>query len=36
LTDSQIVAALDTSLNTVGNVRQQPVEDGFKATMARK
>jgi hypothetical protein len=35
-TDSEIAAALDTSLNTVGNVRQQLVEEGFEATLARK
>jgi len=35
-TDSQIAAALDTSLNTVFNVRQQLVEEGFEATLARK
>jgi hypothetical protein len=35
-TDSQIAAALDTSLNTVGNVRQQFVDEGFEATLVRK
>jgi hypothetical protein len=35
-TDSEIAVALDTSLNTVGNVRQQLVEEGFEATLARK
>ncbi len=35
-TDSQIAGALDTSLNTVFNVRQQLVEEGFEATLARK
>jgi hypothetical protein len=35
-TDSQIAAALDTSLNTVFNVRQQLVEEGFEATLGRK
>jgi hypothetical protein len=35
-TDSQIAEALDTSLNTVFNVRQQLVEEGFEATLARK
>ena len=31
-TDSQIAVALDTSLNTVFNVRQQFVEEGSEAT----
>jgi hypothetical protein len=35
-TDRQIAEALDTSLNTVFNVRQQLVEEGFEATLARK
>ena len=35
-TDREIAAALDTSLNTVGNVRRQLVEEGFEATLARK
>jgi hypothetical protein len=35
-TDSQIAAALDTSLNTVFNVRRQLVEEGFEATLGRK
>jgi len=35
-TDSQIAEALDTSLNTVFNVRQQLVEEGFEATLERK
>lgn len=34
--DSQIVDALDTSLATVGRVRQQLVEEGFEATLTRK
>jgi transposase len=35
-TDREIAAALDTSLNTVGNVRQQLVEEGFETTLVRK
>jgi hypothetical protein len=35
-TDSQIAEALDASLNTVANVRQQLVAEGFEATLARK
>ena len=35
-TDRKIVAALDSSLNTVGNVRRQLVEEGFEATLVRK
>jgi hypothetical protein len=34
--DSQIVEALDTSLATVGRVRQQLVEEGFEAVLTRK
>ena len=34
--DGQIVAALDTSLATVGRVRQQLVEEGFEAVLTRK
>jgi transposase len=34
--DRQIAAALDISVNTVGNVRRQFVEEGFEATLARK
>jgi transposase len=35
-TDREIAGALDTSLNTVGNVRRQLVEEGFEATLVRK
>ncbi len=35
-TDREIAAALDTSLNTVANVRRQLVEEGFEATLVRK
>ncbi len=35
-TDRKIATALDTSLNTVGNVRRQLVEEGFEATLVRK
>ena len=35
-TDRQIAAALNTSVNTVGNARRQLVEEGFEATLARK
>ena len=35
-TDNQIAEALDTSLNTVFNVRQHLVEEGFEATLVRK
>ena len=35
-TDREIAAALDTSLNTVGNVRRQLVEEGFEARLVRK
>ena len=35
-TDREIAAALDTSLNTVGNVRRQLVEEGFETTLVRK
>ena len=35
-TDGEIAAALDTCVNTVGNVRRQFVEEGFEATLARK
>ena len=35
-TDNQIAEALDTSLNTVFNVRQHLVEEGFEATLERK
>ena len=35
-TDRDIADALDTSLNTVGNVRRQLVEEGFEATLVRK
>ena len=34
--DGQIVEALDTSLATVGRVRQQLVEEGFEAVSARR
>jgi hypothetical protein len=34
--DSQIAAALDTSLATVARTRQQLVEEGFDATLTRK
>jgi hypothetical protein len=35
-TDSQIAEALDTSFDTVASLRQQLVEEGFEATLARK
>ena len=35
-TDRAIAAALDTSVNTVGNARRQLVEEGFEATLVRK
>ena len=35
-TDCEIAAALDTSVNTVGNARRQLVEEGFEATLVRK
>ena len=35
-TDREIAAALDASVNTVGNVRRQLVEEGFEATLVRK
>ena len=31
--DSAIAAALDTSINNVARTRQQPVEEGFEATL---
>ena len=34
--DSQIAAALDTSLATVARTRQQLVEEGFEAVLTRK
>ena len=34
--DSQIVDALETSLATVGRVRQQLVEEGFEAVLTRR
>ena len=34
--DSQIAAALDTSIDTVGRTRQQLVEEGFDAVLTRK
>ena len=34
--DSQIAAALDTSVNTVARTRQQLVEEGFEAVLTRK
>jgi hypothetical protein len=34
--DSQIAAALDTSVDTVGRTRQQLVEEGFEAVLVRK
>jgi hypothetical protein len=34
--DSQIAAALDTSVDTVARTRQQLVEEGFEAVLARK
>src|SRR5271167_2557998 len=35
-TDREIAATLYTSLNTVGNVRRQLVEEGFEATLVPK
>src|SRR5271168_880794 len=35
-TDSEIAAALDASVNTVGSARRQLVEEGFEATLVRK
>ena len=34
--DSAIAAALDTSVNNVGRVRRQLVEEGFESTLKRK
>ena len=34
--DSVIAAALDTSINNVGRVRRQLVEEGFESTLKRK
>ncbi|MGC8476288.1 MAG: helix-turn-helix domain-containing protein [Acetobacteraceae bacterium] len=34
--DSQIAAALDTSVTTVARTRQQLVEEGFEAVLTRK
>jgi transposase len=34
--DSQIAAALDTSIDTVSRTRQQVVEEGFEAVLTRK
>ena len=34
--DSQIAAALDTSVDTVARTRQQLVEEGFEAVLVRK
>src|SRR6202045_891826 len=34
--DSRIAAALDTSIDTVARTRQQLVEEGFEAVLARK
>ena len=34
--DSQISAALDTSIDTVARTRQQLVEEGFEAVLVRK
>ena len=34
--DSQIAAALDTSVNTVARTRQQLVEEGFESVLTRK
>lgn len=34
--DSQIAAALDTSVNTVSLIRQQLVQEGFEAVLTRK
>jgi Homeodomain-like domain len=34
--DSEIVKALDTSLTTVWQTRQQLVEEGFEAVLSRK
>jgi transposase len=34
--DSQIAAALDTSVNTVARIRQQLVEAGFEAVLVRQ
>ena len=34
--DSEIAAALDTSINTVARTRQQLVEEGFEAVLTRK
>ena len=34
--DSEIAAALDTSVNTVARTRQQLVEEGFEAVLTRK
>ena len=36
LSDSQIAAALDTSLATIARTRQQLVEEGFEAVLTRK
>src|SRR5580658_3293949 len=36
LTDGEIAAAFDTSVNTVGSARRQLVEEGFEATLVRK
>ena len=34
--DSEIAAALDTSVNTVARTRQQLVEEGFESVLTRK
>ena len=34
--DSQIAAALDTSVDTIARTRQQLVEEGFEAVLTRK
>ena len=34
--DSAISEALETSINTIGRLRRQLVEEGFKATLSRK
>lgn len=34
--DSAISAALETSINTIGRLRRQLVEEGFEATLSRK
>src|ERR1700674_5479125 len=36
LSDSQIAAALNTSLATIARTRQQLVEEGFEAVLTRK